>query len=329
VLAILAQTRANMSTASGPSSPGQSAAQSGSGHPAPGLGPPASGLSGARRRIPRYPVAIPVDVTVLRSGVPSNIPGRSLDIGEGGVAAVLAAELQTGEWVAVELQLPNIGYALQTKAVVRHHNQLRCGFEFLGLSRDQRYMIRHWAGTTHPEQLSPESPVISSVLAKPPFPAASGFLAPPRAEVSAWARMSPAARRLLWMTLALLVVVAILSAWQWHRGWQQLEAQTARKDAHARAPSSRVPSDVMERLLIRKVDPVYPEASRRANIQGVVVLDAIIAADGTVVHLQPLSGPDGLALAAMDAVRWWRFRPYRTQGEPVPVETSLAIEFRP
>ncbi len=297
--------------------------------PPTGSGQGSSGLNGVRRRIPRYPVAIPLDVTVLRSGLPSSIPGRSLDIGEGGVAAVLAAELETGEWVAVELQLPNIGYALQTKAVVRHHNQLRCGFEFLGLSRDQRYMIRHWAGTILPEQSSPESPGISSALARPPSPTVAGLSAPLRVAAPSRAKMSAAARRLLWLTSVLLVVVASLSAWQWHRGWQQLEAQTARKDAHPRPPSARVPSDVMERLLVRKVDPVYPEAARRANIQGIVVLDAIIAADGTVVHLQPISGPEGLTTAAMDAVRWWRFRPYRAQGEPVPVETSLAIEFRP
>jgi len=59
---------------------------------------------------------------VLRSGAPASIPGRSLDLGEGGVAAVLAAELQLGEWVAVEFQLPNASQSLQTKAVVRHHN---------------------------------------------------------------------------------------------------------------------------------------------------------------------------------------------------------------
>src|ERR1700675_1057252 len=81
-------------------------------------GHPTSGFSGVRRRIPRYSVAIPVDITVLRSGAPANIPGRSLDLGEGGVAAVLAAELQLGEWVAVEFQLPNAAQALQTKAVV-------------------------------------------------------------------------------------------------------------------------------------------------------------------------------------------------------------------
>jgi TonB family protein len=270
--------------------------------------------------------------------LPSSIPGRSLDIGEGGVAAVLAAELQTGEWVAVEFQLPTVGYSLQTKAVVRHYNQLRCGFEFLGLSRDQRYMIRHWAGTAQPEQSSFETPVVSSPLAKLPASmvagsSAAGSSAAGPSVVPAYslahAQMGRTLRRLLYLTLGLLSVIAIVSAWQWQRGWQQLEAQTTRKDAHARAPSARVAPEVMEKLLVRKVDPIYPEAARRANVQGVVVVDAIIAADGTVVNLHPVSGPESLASAAMDAVRWWRFRPYRVQGDPVPVVTSLAIEFRP
>jgi len=84
----------------------------------------------------------------------------------------------------------------------------------------------------------------------------------------------------------------------------------------------------MERLLVRRVEPVYPEAARRANLQGVVVLDAIIAADGTVVNIRPVSGAEALVSAAMDAARWWRFRPYRVQGEPAPVETTLSVEFR-
>jgi protein TonB len=81
--------------------------------------------------------------------------------------------------------------------------------------------------------------------------------------------------------------------------------------------------------LIRKIDPVYPEAARRANLQGVVVLDAVISADGTVVNLHPVSGNDTLVSAAMDAARWWRFRPYRARGEPATVETTLSVEFRP
>src|SRR4029077_2901210 len=176
-------------------------------------GYPTSSFSGVRRRIPRYPVAVPVDVTVLRSGSASSIPGRSLDIGEGGVAAVLAAELQTGEWVAVEFQLPTVGYSLQTKAGVRHYTHMRCGFEFLGLSRDQRYMIRHWAGTSQPEQLSPESPAISSALAKLPSPTARVVTSLP-GEIPARERINHRARQLLWLALALVGVAAIVSVWQ-------------------------------------------------------------------------------------------------------------------
>ena len=137
-----------------------------------------------------------------------------------------------------------------------------------------------------------------------------------------------AVERLLRLTLALLLGVGLWAAWQWHRGWQQLESRMARKDVHAQPPSAKVPAEVMERLLVRRVEPVYPEAARRANLQGVVVLDAIIAADGTVVNIRPVSGAEALVSAAMDAARWWRFRPYRVQGEPAPVETTLSVEFR-
>lgn len=299
-------------------------------------GHPASGFSGVRRRIPRYPVAVPVDITVLRSGAPASIPGRSLDLGEGGVAAVLAAELQLGEWVGVEFQLPNAVHALQTKAVVRHHNQLRCGFEFQGLSQDQRTMIRRWAGNSQPlPTLDPPVPAsvstsTSSTTAamKTAAPAHAPVMPPRRQPAPRRVRNVPV-ERLLRLTVALVLVVAVWAAWQWHRGWQQLESRMDRKDVHAQAPAAKVPPEVMERLLIRRVEPVYPEAARRANLQGVVVLDAVISADGTVVNLHPVSGPDGLASPAMDAARWWRFRPYRVRGEPASVETTLAVEFRP
>jgi len=297
-------------------------------------GHPATGFSGVRRRIPRYSVAIPVDITVLRSGAPASIPGRSLDLGEGGVAAVLAAELQLGEWVAVEFQLPNASQALQAKAVVRHHNQLRCGFEFLGLSGDQRSMIRRWAGNSKPipilEPKAPAShstPASATAATRMPPPVAAGPLMPARRKAVPF--RNHALDRLLRLTWVLLLVVAGWAAWQWHRGWEQLEALTVKKDAHAQPPAAKVPADVMERLLIRKVDPVYPEAARRANLQGTVVLDAVISPDGTVVNLHPVSGSDALVSAAMDAARWWRFRPYRVRGEPAAVETTLSVDFHP
>jgi protein TonB len=275
-------------------------------------------------------LAIPVDITVLRSSGPASIPGRSLDLGEGGVAAVLAAELQPGEWVAVHFQLPNAGAALQTKAVVRHHNQLRCGFEFQGLSVDQRSMIRRWAGNSQPLPSTPPATAISTAVSSNKMTSALPAQAPgvhTRRQVAAVRNL--ALERLLRLTLALLLVVGGWAAWQWHRGWQQLEARMVKKDVHAQAPAAKVPPEVMERLLIRRVEPVYPEAARRGNLQGTVVLGVVISEDGAVVNIQPVSGPDGLISAAMDAARWWRFRPYRAQGNPATVETTLSIEFHP
>jgi outer membrane biosynthesis protein TonB len=30
----------------------------------------------------------------------------------------------------------------------------------------------------------------------------------------------------------------------------------------------------------------------------------------------------------MEALRWWKFEPYRVNGEPVAVETTVAVEFK-
>ena len=148
------------------------------------------------------------------------------------MAAVLAAELQLGEWVAVEFQLPNASQSLQTKAVVRHHNQLRCGFEFLGLSGDQRSMIRRWAGNSKPmpilEPNVPASsvPPVRNAKMPAPLPAQAPVLpARPRAVATS----DRALDRLLRLTVVLVLVVGGWAAWQWHRGWQQLEARTANR----------------------------------------------------------------------------------------------------
>src|SRR3569832_1563482 len=107
-----------------------------------------------RRRFGRFPIAVPLDVVVLRSGVPSTIPGRSVDVGEGGVSAVLAGEVQAGESVGVSLQLPFVLEPVQAKAVIRHHGRLRCGIQFIAMSPEQLTALRTWARMAQ-ERLGP------------------------------------------------------------------------------------------------------------------------------------------------------------------------------
>src|SRR5208283_2129494 len=104
------------------------------------------GWSGpSRRRVPRFQMQAPLDVTVLRSGIPDTVPGRAVDVCERGIAAMLAGELVPGETVGIEVKLPLVASPLRMRAMVRHQDRLRCGLEFLGLSVEQRTAIRDWA----------------------------------------------------------------------------------------------------------------------------------------------------------------------------------------
>src|SRR5438270_9870680 len=91
---------------------------------------------------------------------------------------------------------------------------------------------------------------------------------------------------------------------------------------------AHVPAEVMEKLLIHRVDPEYPEAARPGRLQGVIVLDVVVGPDGSVVQMRALNGPEVLSRAAIEALRWWKFQPYRVNGQPVDVETTVAVEFK-
>jgi len=273
-----------------------------------------------RRRIPRYPSAVPLEVTVLRSGIPDRIPGRSLDLGEAGVGAVLAGELRPGEPVGVEFRLPPGGTAVRAKALVRHQERLRCGLEFVGLSVEQQEMIRYWA--RGPKQTRADRWTMEAGPETTGAPAQlemAGEAAPP--ERQGWLQ------RALWAILALLTLVGLLGWWQWQQAWKELESQLPRAQAVEQQPPLSVPAGVMDRLVTHKVEPVYPEKADLASPPGVVVLRAVIGRDGAVVDLQRVSGPDALVDAAKEAVKWWRYQPYRVDGRPTAVETTVAVEF--
>jgi len=135
-------------------------------------------------------------------------------------------------------------------------------------------------------------------------------------------------RRTLWIVFAASLLLGGFGWWHWHRAWDELEARIPPTKPVLQRPPAYVSAAVMETLITHKIEPIYPEGAKRAHVQGVVILDAVIGTDGTVVDVRPISGPDELATAAVDAVKWWRFQPYRTNGQVVEVETRLAVEFR-
>lgn len=79
---------------------------------------------------------------------------------------------------------------------------------------------------------------------------------------------------------------------------------------------------------IRDVPPVYPQVARDAKIDGTVILEAVIATDGTVRDVRVLRSRPLLDEAAIDAVRQWLFTPTLLNGEPVPVVMTVTVTFR-
>ena len=91
----------------------------------------------------------------------------------------------------------------------------------------------------------------------------------------------------------------------------------------------RVGGDVQPPVKVSAPSPQYTEIARKARIQGVVIVEAIIDKEGNVTNVKVLKGlPMGLDTAAADAVRKWQFKPATLNGKPVAVIYNLTVNFR-
>jgi TonB family protein len=90
----------------------------------------------------------------------------------------------------------------------------------------------------------------------------------------------------------------------------------------------RIPRREAEALLIEKVQPKYPQDALENRIQGTVILKAQIDKKGYVTSVTLISGHPSLARSAIQAVKQWTYKPYAAKGEPIAVETTVAIDFR-
>jgi TonB family protein len=91
--------------------------------------------------------------------------------------------------------------------------------------------------------------------------------------------------------------------------------------------SVAVSGGVMASMILNKVIPAYPEIAKQDEVQGTVVLGAVIGKDGRIINLKVIQGPSELQQAALDAVKQWVYRPYLLNGEPVEVMTQINVVF--
>jgi protein TonB len=84
-----------------------------------------------------------------------------------------------------------------------------------------------------------------------------------------------------------------------------------------------------QQMSINAVRPrsTYPVLAQHMNVQGSVVLQAVIGADGIIEDLHVLSGPAILTSAAQQAVREWHFKPLLQNGRPVESKARITVNF--
>ena len=282
-----------------------------------GVSPAFSQGTASTRSVPRYKLTVPLALTVLRSGIPNHIPGRALEIGEGGMGVVPASQLLVGESVRVEFLVPHMSSPVRATAVVRYQHERCFGLQFLRLPVEQQSIVRYWTRRQGELLLAaPEDDALEAVE-EPQLP--------PDLEDST---RKSSVRRIVVLAVSITVISAGLGWRHWQQGWAELEAQLPAKGAVVVRPQWRVPPDAMAQRIVYHVIPEYPELARQAGVQGTVVLDTVVSVEGAVTQVKFVSGPEALTQAAMDAVRWWRYEPYFVNGQPATVETTVTVDFR-
>ena len=92
-------------------------------------------------------------------------------------------------------------------------------------------------------------------------------------------------------------------------------------------PVVRIGGMVAAPKLIHSVPPRYPEIARAAHLSGIVILEALVDANGRVESVSVLRGRALLDEAAVEAVRQWRYKPLLLNGVPTRFILTVTVMF--
>ena len=82
-------------------------------------------------------------------------------------------------------------------------------------------------------------------------------------------------------------------------------------------------------ILIHDQNPDYPESLRKANLSGNVIVSLVVDQDGIPRNVEVAKGMGNeFDEKAVEAVQQYRFKPATRNGEPVPVNLKVEVDFR-
>ena len=90
----------------------------------------------------------------------------------------------------------------------------------------------------------------------------------------------------------------------------------------------RIGGQIMAPALLHRVEPIYPAIAAAAQVTGLVILEAVVAADGCVQSVKVLRSRHPLLdKAAVNALEEWRYSPLVLNGIPTPFVLTVTFSF--
>jgi len=94
------------------------------------------------------------------------------------------------------------------------------------------------------------------------------------------------------------------------------------------APPVHVGGEIKSPVKVVDMAPTYPAIAKAAHVDGIVILEAVIAEDGSVTDVRVLRSIPLLDAAAVEAVRQWQYTPTLLNGQPVRVVMTVTVAFK-
>ncbi len=120
----------------------------------------------------------------------------------------------------------------------------------------------------------------------------------------------------------LLVSLVLVAGGTLGPGWIAAGEKESAPAAFDKAPEP-IPSSMTQ--------PVYPEAEKKAGVEGMVILGVTITAKGEVAAMkaaEEVKDHPAFTKTAMAAIGQWRFKPAEKNGQPVACEVKIPVKFR-
>jgi protein TonB len=89
----------------------------------------------------------------------------------------------------------------------------------------------------------------------------------------------------------------------------------------------RIGGAIKQPSLMSRVGPIYPAVAVTAHVEGVVILEVVVDREGRVEEVKILRSIPLLDMAAVDAVRQWRYAPLVVNGQPARFIVTVTVSF--